>query len=46
MGINNIKLTITPVPEPETYAMMLIGLGLLGVVARRKSKTLNMAAKA
>lgn len=25
-----------PVPEPETYAMLLAGLGLLGVVARRK----------
>lgn len=25
-----------PVPEPETYAMMLAGLGLLGLWARRK----------
>ncbi len=25
-----------PVPEPETYAMLLAGLGLLGVVARRR----------
>lgn len=25
-----------PVPEPETYAMMLAGLGLLGFTARRK----------
>jgi hypothetical protein len=24
------------VPEPETYAMMLAGLGLLGFVARRR----------
>ena len=24
------------VPEPETYAMMLAGLGLLGVAARRR----------
>lgn len=29
-------LTITPVPEPETYAMLLAGLGLLGFVARRR----------
>ncbi|MEW5789131.1 MAG: PEP-CTERM sorting domain-containing protein [Pseudomonadota bacterium] len=26
------------VPEPETYAMMLAGLGLLGVAARRRGK--------
>lgn len=26
------------VPEPETYAMMLIGLGLVGVVARRRKQ--------
>lgn len=25
-----------PVPEPETYAMMLTGLGLLGLTARRR----------
>jgi hypothetical protein len=28
-----------PVPEPETYAMMLAGLGLLGVLARRRKQT-------
>ena len=26
----------TPVPEPETYAMMLAGLGLLGLTVRRR----------
>ncbi len=26
----------TPVPEPETYAMMLAGLGLIGLYARRR----------
>jgi hypothetical protein len=31
--ISNIS---PPVPEPETYAMMLAGLGLLGFAARRK----------
>ena len=24
------------VPEPETYAMLLAGLGMLGLVARRR----------
>ena len=28
--------TFAPVPEPETYAMMLAGLGLMGFVARRR----------
>lgn len=30
------NVTVTAVPEPETYAMMLAGLGLLGFVARRR----------
>ena len=28
--------TITPVPEPETYAMLLAGLSLVGIAARRR----------
>lgn len=28
--------SLAPVPEPETYAMLLAGLGLLGFVARRR----------
>jgi hypothetical protein len=35
-GINS--LTVTAVPEPETYAMLLAGLGLLGGVARRRQR--------
>ncbi len=27
---------VSPVPEPESYAMMLVGLGFLGVTARRR----------
>jgi hypothetical protein len=30
------QLTVTAVPEPETYAMFLAGLGLMGAVARRR----------
>ncbi len=28
----------TAVPEPETYAMLLAGLGLMGAIARRRNK--------
>lgn len=39
-GFDYLKLNDFPitsaVPEPETYAMMLAGLGLMGVVARRR----------
>jgi hypothetical protein len=41
-GVDNFSLTAVqqaaPIPEPETYAMMLAGLGLLGLVRRRKQK--------
>ncbi len=35
-GITVAGNPITPVPEPETYAMMLAGLGMLGFMARRR----------
>lgn len=28
---------ISPIPEPETPAMLLAGLGLVGFIARRRS---------
>jgi len=28
--------SVTAVPEPETYAMLLAGLGLVGFMARRR----------
>ncbi len=31
-------LTVSAVPEPETYAMLLAGLGIMGTVIRRKQK--------
>ncbi len=38
VGIDNVSLNVTPVPEPESYAMLLAGLGLLGgIVARRRN---------
>lgn len=35
---------VTPVPEPETYAMLLAGLGILGFVARRRKLKAQQAA--
>jgi len=32
----SLNLTISAVPEPETYAMMLAGLGIMGMLARRR----------
>ncbi|MBV6322207.1 FxDxF family PEP-CTERM protein [Duganella sp. HSC-15S17] len=32
----DVKGYTTPVPEPETYAMLLAGLGLVGFMARRR----------
>lgn len=37
----NYTVTLAPVPEPETYALMLAGLGLLGVAARRRKANAN-----
>jgi hypothetical protein len=30
------RVTIAAVPEPETYALMLAGLALMGGIARRR----------
>ena len=36
--LDKVSLNVTPVPEPETYAMLLIGLGSMGCLKRRKQK--------
>ncbi len=35
-AMDNLRVSVTPVPEPETYALLLAGLGLMGSVARRR----------
>ncbi|RZM19789.1 MAG: PEP-CTERM sorting domain-containing protein [Pedobacter sp.] len=32
-------IPLSPVPEPESYAMMIAGLGVVGLMMRRKAKT-------
>ena len=36
--LDNISVQVSAVPEPETYAMMLLGLALVGYVAQRRRK--------
>ena len=37
-GGGNATLALAPIPEPDTYGMLLAGLGLFGFIARRKAK--------
>ena len=34
--VTSFSRTISPVPEPDTYAILLVGLGLIGFTVRRK----------
>ena len=38
MTIGALESVVPTIPEPETYAMMLAGLGLLGLAARRRKQ--------
>jgi hypothetical protein len=37
-GVLGTQVVAAPVPEPETYALMLAGLGVLGFIARRRKQ--------
>jgi len=37
-GAGTVSLHIAAVPEPETWAMLLAGLGLVGMAARRRTR--------
>ena len=36
-GLYNGAISVAAVPEPETYAMLLAGLGVMGFIARRRN---------
>ncbi|SFW30085.1 FxDxF family PEP-CTERM protein [Nitrosovibrio sp. Nv17] len=36
-GLYNGAISVSPVPEAETYAMLLAGLGLMGAMVRRRN---------
>ena len=36
LKVDDVQISVTAVPEPETYAMMLAGLGLMGTIVRRR----------
>jgi len=39
-GLYSLYGNLAPVPEPESYAMFLAGLGIVGAVARRRRKSI------
>ena len=38
VGPELVNIGVSPVPENKTYALMMVGLGIVGFMARRKSK--------
>lgn len=38
LRLDNVSVTVSAVPEPETYAMLMAGLGLVGFAARRRQR--------
>ena len=38
VGIDNVRFSVTPVPEPQTLAMLLAGLGIVAAATRRRKR--------
>ncbi len=36
MGVDDVSLQVTAVPEPDSLALMIAGLGVMGTIARRR----------
>lgn len=39
LGVDDVSLQVMAVPEPESYALMLAGLGVIGAIARRRKQS-------
>jgi choice-of-anchor C domain-containing protein len=37
-ALDNVNVSLVPVPEPATWAMLIAGFGLVGAVARRRRR--------
>jgi hypothetical protein len=42
-GLYSGGISVTPIPEPEVWAMMLVGVGLVGFRLRHRSKRVSAA---
>jgi hypothetical protein len=42
-GLYSGAISVTPIPEPEVWAMMLVGMGLVGFRLRNRSKRASAA---
>jgi hypothetical protein len=41
MAVTPGDVLLAPVPEPETYMMLLLGLGAVGALSRRRARSLG-----
>ena len=41
MAVTPGDVLLAPVPEPETYMMLLLGLGAVGALSRRRARSMG-----
>ncbi len=42
-ALSNVVVSVSSVPEPETYALLVTGLGLMGAFLRRRKNKQNFS---